>query len=546
MTAIIMLIIFFVIMIGIGIWGMRKTTSLADFFLAGRSIGPWISAMAYGTTYFSAVVFIGFAGKFGWGLGIDVLWIIMGNALFGALAAWFVLGRRTRLMTQNLDTMTMPEFLQERYAGKYLKLASAAIIFIFLVPYCASIFKGLGHLFEANFDISYDIALLIMVGITGIYMILGGYFAITLTECIQGLIMLFVAIAMVAVLIGNAGGLFPSMQAVQEAYHYHTPAAAAGTNWLLLFSLVFMTSFGTWGLPHMIQRFYAIKNAKVIPKAAIATTLFSFIIVFSAYYTGALSHIFYRAPGQAVMTAAPSGLIDEEAAAITTGGEPAAAIAARGQGAALSPDHEAFLTRQSGLEVVPTTAAGGIDFDRIVPDMLYSVLPEFLMALVLLLVLSASMSSLSTLVLVSASAVAIDMYKGHIKPDISKEKSVAAMRLLSGVFIIMSFFLARYEFSLIVTLMSLSWGAVAGSFMAPFLYGLYWKRTTRTGAAAGMATGLTLSITLFFVLGPANAPIASTIAMIAPFIVVPVVSVFTARPDDALLARAFTGIGRRG
>ena len=246
-----------------------------------------------------------------------------------------------------------------------------------------------------------------------------------------------------------------------------------------------MTSFGTWGMPQMVQKFYAIKDENLVKKAAIVTSLFSIVIVFSAYLTGSMSHVFYDALP-------------------VVGGQPA--------------------------------------FDRIVPDMLQKNLPEYLMALVLLLVLSASMSTLSSLVLVSSSSIAIDLYKGHVNPKISKENSVLMMRFLSGVFIVVSYFIARYEFAIIVTLMSLSWGVVAGSFMAPYVYGLYWKRTTKTGVAAGMVTGLVTAISLFYILGPANSPLASSIAMIVPFLVVPLVSVNTEPPDRKLINKAFKGI----
>ena len=487
MIAIILISVFMLTMIGIGIWGMRKTSSLNDFFLGGRNVGPWVSAFAYGTTYFSAVLFIGFAGKLGWGFGLDTLWIAAGNTVFGSLLAWLVLGKRTRRMTKNLEAMTMPEFLQERYQGKYLKIFSAIIIFVFLLPYSASVFKGLGHLFEVNFGISYDIALLIMIGITGVYLVLGGYFAITLTDFIQGLIMLLGCVALLAVMVGNGGGISEVIGKISENYAAHVPAGRRpGT--LLLVSLVFMTSFGTWGLPHMVQKFYAIKNEAVITRAAIATTLFSLVVAFTAYFNGAMSHIFYNE-----------------------------------------------------LPMVNGNPA----FDRLVPDMMTRFLPEGLMALILLLVLSASMSTLSSLVLVSSSSVAIDLYKGHVNPEISAGNSLAMMRFLSAIFIALSYFIARYELGFIVTLMSLSWGAVAGAFMAPYLYGLYWKRTTRAGVVAGMVTGLTLAVVLFYVLGPANSPIASSIAMIAPFFVVPLVSLFTAAPDKAILDRAFAGVGRQ-
>lgn len=484
MLGIIFVSVFLVLMVIIGIWGMKKTSSLNDFFLGGRSIGPWISAFAYGTSYFSAVMFIGFAGKLGWGLGLNVLWISLGNTIFGALLAWLVLGKRTRRMTQNLDAMTMPEFLQERFQGKYIKIFSAVIIFTFLLPYSASVFKGLGHLFEINFNISYDIALFIMIAITGIYLILGGYFAVTLTDFIQGIIMLFGSVAMVAVLVGKAGGLTESISTIIQNYPTHVPLAKQ-PNVILLISLVFMTSFGVWGMPQMVQKFYAIKDEKFIPKAALVTTAFSLIIVFAAYFSGALTHVFFS-----------NGTL-------------------------------------------PTTATG-IAYDKIIPDMLKSNLPDFLMALILLLILSASMSTLSSLVLVSSSSVAIDLYKGHINPNVSKKNSLAMMRFLSAIFIVISYFIARFEFGFIVTLMSLSWGAVSGAFMAAFVYGLFYKGATKIGVVSGMITGLTLSIVLFFVLGPANSPIASSIAIIVPFFVIPIASAFTKKVDKSVIDKAFS------
>jgi SSS family solute:Na+ symporter len=471
-------------MIVIGFWGMKKTFTLSDFFLGGRKIGPWVSAFAYGTTYFSAVIFIGFAGKVGWGFGLRSLWIAFGNAFGGALLAWLVLGRRTRIMTQNLDVMTMPEFLHERYGARYLKIIAALIIFVFLVPYSASVFKGLGHLFEANFHIPYDIALLIMIGITGIYLVLGGYFAVTLTDFIQGIIMLGGALLMVGVLAAKAGGISAAVNTIAQNYSQHVPAAKQ-PGYLALLPLVFMTSFGVWGLPQMVQKFYAIKDERVINKAAIVTTVFAVIITFSAYFTGALAHVF--------------------------------------------------------LDKVPVVNNKPA-FDYIIPQLLTTQLPEILMGIILLLILSASMSTLSSLVLVSASAIAIDLYKGHINPKVAKGESLAMMRFLSGVFVVLSYFIARFELGIIVTLMSLSWGVVAGSFMAPYVYALYWKRTTRFAVNMGMCTGFVLAIVLFFKLGPDKSPFASTIAMIVPFIVIPVMSWFSKPPSKALIEKAFSGI----
>ena len=484
---IVFLVLFLALMTGIGIWGMRRTKTLGDFFLGGRSVGPWVSAVAYGTTYFSAVIFIGFAGTQGWQFGLNALWIALGNGLIGAGAAWVVLAKRTRRMTQNLDSMTMPEFLQERYGAKHLKPMAASIIFFFLLPYSASVFKGLGHLFEKVFGIPYDVALLIMIAFTGLYLILGGYFAIALTDFIQGIIMFVGAALLIGVLSGQDGGYFAMLGKTAEAYKLHIPPERQPTV-LTIISLVFMTSFGTWGLPQMTQKFYAIKNEQVIPKAAIVTTIFALTIGFAAYSTGAFSHVFFD------------------------------------------------------LKSVPKTDAGAIAYDLIVPTLLTQHLPEVLLALILLLVLSASMSTLSSLVLVSSSSIAIDLYPARTDTKTGKDHSVAMMRFLSALFVVISYFISRFQISIIVYLMSLSWGVVSGSFAAPYILGLYSKRVTKAGAYMGLLTGTVVMIALFFILGASNSPLSATIAIIAPFIVVTAVSAFTKPPAKELVNKAFEGL----
>ena len=491
---IVFLALFLALMVGVGLWGMRKTRTLGDFFLGGRTLGPWVSAAAYGTTYFSAVIFIGFAGTQGWQFGLNALWIALGNGLIGAGLAWVVLARRTRRMTQNLDSMTMPEFLQERYGAKHLKPIAASIIFFFLLPYSASVFKGLGHLFEKVFGIPYDTALLIMIGFTGVYLILGGYFAIAVTDFIQAMIMFVVAAVMVLMITHPEGGLFGIVGKISVNYAAHIPIEKQPSA-LTIISLVFMTSFGTWGLPQMTQKFYAIKNEAVIPRAALVTTVFALMIGFVAYYTGAAAHVFFT---------------------------------------------DFTVPKVNGI----------IQYDLIIPSLLTlpGLLPNVMLSLILLLVLSASMSTLSSLVLVSSSAIAIDLYPARLDKTAKKESSVAMMRVLSGVFIIISYFISRFQISIIVYLMSLSWGVVSGAFAAPYILGLYNKKVTKAGAYTGMFTGVATMITLFFVFSKAggrlgfNSPLAASIAIVVPFAVVLLVSLFTTPPQKEILDRAFDGI----
>lgn len=540
MIEVIFLVVFLLAMVGVGVWGLKKTKTVQDFFLGGRSIGPWISAFAYGTTYFSAVIFIGFAGKQGWSFGWNAMWIALGNAGLGALLSWFVLGRRTRRMTSNLDTMTMPEFFQERYEAKWLKAFAAIVIFVFLLPYSASIFQGLGYLFEKVFNLKYDYALLIMIGITGIYLVLGGYFAVTLTDFIQGIIMLGGCVVMVLILGAKAGGFSGLVGRVSGLYNEHFPAVgqAASTmlsyqkrpDWLTVVSLVFMTSFGVWGLPQMVQKFYSVKNEKVIPRAAIITFIFALVIGSTAYFGGALTHVFYTndiakadAKTPLLPVVAKDFKTDEGLSRLDIRVDPVTGLASEKANGQLVSDPKK-------LAVVP---------DRIIPAMMVANLPDLVMAIILLLVLSASMSTLASLVLVSSSAIAIDLYQGHANSAEAKSRSLPLMRFLSGLFVVISYFIASRKIGFIVTLMSLSWGCIAGAFLAPYLLSLYWKRTTKLGVYAGMLTGLATMILLFFLRGAAQSPLWASIAMLAPFPVVVVVSLCTKAPSKEAIDKAF-------
>jgi len=359
-------------------------------------------------------------------------------------------------------------------------MLAVGLIFLFLTAYSASVFKGLGHLFEVNFNISYDYALVVMIAITGVYLVLGGYFAIVVTDFIQGIVMIFGCLALIAVLTVKAGGPVNAVVAIQQRFAEHS--AGVPPDMVLLAALVFMTSFGVWGMPQMVQKFYAVKNESVIAKAAVATFVFSLLVAVTAYYSGALTHVFFDAPP-------------------LVNGKP--------------------------------------DTERLIPELMRTQVPPVLMALILLLILSASMSTLSGLVLVSASSVAIDLYKGHINPSVSKSGSVAVIRMASAVFVAISYLIARYEFAVIVTLMSVSWGVIAGAFAAPYIYGLFWRRATAAGALAGLLVGVAVAIVLFYWLGAAKAPIAASAAIIAPFVVVPVVSFFTRPPESETVERAF-------
>ena len=494
-----MLIVFFAVMIGVGLYCRKHATDVNGFVLGGRSVGPWLTAFAYGTSYFSAVVFVGYAGQFGWKYGIAATWAGIGNALLGSLLAWAVLGRRTRVMTQHLDSATMPQFFEQRFQSKALKLAASAVIFIFLIPYTASLYNGLSRLFGMAFDIDYSICVIVMAILTGIYVIAGGYMATAINDFIQGVIMIVGIIAVIGAVLNSQGGFLEALNKlgqVSDPLVSSTPGifnSFFGPDPINLLGVVLLTSLGTWGLPQMVQKFYAIKSEQAINKGMIISTVFALIVAGGCYFLGGFGRLFADRIG----------------------------------------------VTEAGIPV------GG--YDAVIPTML-SGLPTVLIAVVVVLVLSASMSTLSSLVLASSSTLTLDFLKGNLIKDMDEKKQMRWMKGLIVVFIAISVILAIVQYKSSVTfiaqLMGVSWGALAGAFLAPFLYGLYWKKTTAAGCWASFlfSTVVMLANVVVKPMFPAilQSPInAGAFCMIAGLIIVPVVSAFTKKPDRKHLEDVF-------
>ena len=495
-----LLIVFFAVMVGIGLYCRRHTTDVSGFVLGGRSVGPWLTAFAYGTSYFSAVVFVGYAGQFGWKYGIAATWAGIGNALLGSLLAWAVLGRRTRVMTQHLDSATMPEFFGKRFSSRPLKLAASVIIFIFLIPYTASLYNGLSRLFGMAFDIDYSVCVVVMAVLTGVYVIAGGYMATAINDFIQGIIMIVGIIAVIAAVLNSQGGFLQALESlamVQDETVSSVPGVFAsffGPDPMGLLGVVLLTSLGTWGLPQMVQKFYAIKSESAISKGMVISPAFALIVAGGCYFLGGFGRLF-------------GDRVD---------------VAAEG-------------------------------YDAIIPTML-SGLSSFLIAVVVILVLSASMSTLSSLVLASSSTLTLDFLKELVFPGMDEKRQVRWMRGLVVVFIAISVVLAivqyRSNVTFIAQLMGVSWGALAGAFLAPFLFGLYWKRTTAAACWTSFlfSTVVMLANIFFGSHFPAvlQSPInAGAFCMLAGLVIVPVVSLVTRPPEGERVERIFACYDRQ-
>ncbi|MBQ8198839.1 MAG: sodium/solute symporter [Lachnospiraceae bacterium] len=488
---IIFLVVFFASMLAVGVYSRKHATNVNDFVLGGRTVGPWLTAFAYGTSYFSAVVFVGYAGQFGYKYGLSSTWIGIGNAVLGSLVAWVVLGRRTRVMTNHLQATTMPDYFGKRYNSNALRVAASAIAFIFLIPYTASVYNGLSRLFGMAFDIPYSVCVIAMAVLTGVYVILGGYMATAINDFIQGIIMIFGIIAVIAAVLNGQGGF---INAVKELAELESDVALTmgqkgaftsffGPDPMNLVGVVVLTSLGTWGLPQMVHKFYAIKDEKSIRSGTIISTFFAVVVSGGCYFLGGFGRLF---------------------------------------------DTPAI-----------HNADGSVVYDAIIPSML-STLPDMLVGIVIVLVLSASMSTLSSLVLTSSSTLTLDVIKGNIIKDMSEKKQVLCMRILLVFFIAISVILALDPPTFIAQLMGISWGALAGAFLAPFLYGLYWKKVTRASVWASFIVGVGITVSNIFLKYIASPINAGAIAMVAGLIVVPLVSLITPKMKEEEVDKIFT------
>ena len=492
-----MLVLFFGSMIGVGFYCRKHSTDVNGFVLGGRSVGPWLTAFAYGTSYFSAVVFVGYAGQFGWNFGVASTWAGIGNAIIGSLMAWAILGRRTRVMSQHLNSATMPQFFEGRYGSKNLKLAAAVIIFVFLIPYTASLYNGLSRLFGMAFNIDYSVCVIAMAALTAVYVIVGGYMATAINDFIQGMIMLVGIVAVIVAVLKNQGGFteafYKLSQVTDPAVSQNAGAFTSffGPAPLSLLGVVLLTSMGTWGLPQMVQKFYAIKSEKSISKGMIISTVFALVVAGGCYFLGGFARLIF-------------------------------------------PSEEAM------------KAAGG--FDAIIPTMLADLSP-ILVGVVVVLVLSASMSTLSSLVMASSSTLTLDFIKGTLAKKMTEKKQLLTLRIFIAVFIAISVAIAivQYKASLgfIAQLMGISWGALAGAFLGPFLYGLYWKRTSKASVwvCFGFSVVVMVANMVAKPLFPAllQSPInCGVFCMLSGLVLVPVVSLLTKAPDQAHIAQVFS------
>lgn len=467
--------------VAIGLVFRKRADSVEGFVLGGNKAGAWLTAFAYGTSYFSAVIFVGYAGQFGWKFGISAVWIGVGNAVLGSLLAWLLLGKRTRSQTRALKSATMPDYFGKRFNSERLRLASAAIIFVFLIPYTASLYNGLSRIFGVAFNVPYEVCVVAMAVLTCVYVVAGGYFATAVNDLIQGIIMIVGIFLIIGAVLGEKGGFSSAvaqLAQVSDAELGAAPGAFAslfGPDPGALLSVIVLTSLGAMGMPQMIHKFYAIDSRRAIRAGTVISTVFALVVAGGCYLLGGFSRLF-------------ANEID--------------------------------------------LSAG---YDAIMPTIV-SRLPDALLGIVVVMVMSASMSTLSSLVMTSSSTLTLDLIKPKLAPNMSEKKQLRVIRVLIVAFVAVSVVIALFQYNtqsnFIAQLMGVSWGALAGSFIGPFVFGLYSKRTTRAAVWSSFAFGIGLTLGNM-VFGFFSSPVmAGAVAIVGSLVIVPLVSLITPRPTD--------------
>lgn len=409
----------------------KKVTRASDLTVGGRNAGAWLSALSYGTAYFSAVMFVGYAGATGWNFSLYGVLAGLGNAVFGSYLAWKLLARRTRDVSYRLKIKSMPQFFELRYGSKGLRTFSSVIMFIFLIPYSASVYKGLASVCNVVLDIPEMTCMIIIAAVAALLLVFGGYMAQVRADFVQGIIMMF-GVALMIFFVVRCDAVGGARGIAEFAENGGLPSLSS-SQWVSLMATVLMTSFGTWGLPQMVQKYFGIKNDDQAKKGIIISTFFALLVSGGGYFIGSLGHMFF--------------------------------------------------------DKMPE---GGQDY--IVPNMLKSAsLPSVLLGVILVLLISASVSTLASISLTAGSIFSLDIIKEKFDKSISDKNLKILIKAVCFLFVACSFVVANTD-TPILDMMSYSWGIISGSFMAAYLLPLYCKKINRIGAFASVASGFAIAV----------------------------------------------------
>lgn len=425
--------VYVVFIAAVGIMGAKKSKNITEFTVGKRNAGAWLSAFSYGTAYFSAVMFIGYAGGTGWKYGLWGILPGVGNAIIGSLLAWLVLAKKTREITRQHKIKSMPQLFEKRFHSTGMKNFCTAVIFLFLIPYSASVYKGLTSVCSVLLDVEENVCMIVIALASLLIVVLGGYGATLKADFVQGAVMLVgVVLLIISVMKSDTvGGFTEGLRAIAEETKALnlTPASHVG-----LWATVLMTSFGTWGLPQMIHKYYGIRDNHEVKRGTVISTFFALVVAGGGYFIGSLAHLFFN-----------------------------------------------------NLDEIPGAGAGKTDY--LIPHMLkMSQISDVLIGVILVLLIAASVSTLSSITITATSTLTMDFLAPVVMKTTDKVKEARTTKILCVVFVMLSYAIANSN-TPILDMMSYSWGIISGSFLAPYALSLYCKKLNTKGAWAGILSG---------------------------------------------------------
>jgi SSS family solute:Na+ symporter len=443
----IFMFLFAVMFTFLGYLGYKKTKTAEDYFVAGRKMGAIVIAFSYGATFISAVALIGFSGIASI-YGHSILWLAFLNIFVGIFIAFVFYGFRTRKMGLSLNAMTLPEILGNRFNSTKLQAVSGLIIAVFMVAYTSAVFLAIASLFEVTFGIPYATCVIIFTVVVGVYLIVGGLYAVMWTHAIQGVLMLAGMLILTLGIYAMLGGVGPAHEAAASLTPkilegIGSPAATQAPNgltsmppflsqpFMMILTLIFGVGIGVLAQPQLITRYLTAKDEKALRRAIPYGGIFILLMTFTAFSIGPLCNV---------------------------------------------------LMVNNGLTYPGTP-------DKVVPLIVSEVFPQWFVFFFLFAVLAAAMSTASALFHTAGASIGRDVFEKGLLKGISHEKSVKITRIATIIIIVATLIITLNPLDVVAFMCAFFFGLMACTFLAPYTFMLYWKKTSRAGAWAGMLGG---------------------------------------------------------
>lgn len=435
LSTLISFILYFMLMLGIGIYFFRRNKNMGDYFLGGRQLNSWVTALSAQASDMSGWLLMGLPAA-AYMSGMSASWIAIGLAV-GTYLNWkFIAAPLRKFTAVSGDSITIPEYLQNRFQNKsgLIRSVCAIIITVFFLIYTASAFNAGAKLFVQVFGLKYFPALLISSVIIIAYTFLGGFWAVCWTDFIQGILMLIaIVIVPIAAVAATPDFSISSLSELANGTYLNFVRNADGNVSILSILSDFAWCLGYFGMPHILTRFMAIKSSKMIKKSRIIAMSWVLISLTAAICVGIFGYSYLASKGIFFETAAQAEVVFMDLV----------------------------------MKIVPPAVAG----------------------VLLSAILAAVMSTADSQLLVTASAVSNDLYKAVFRKDASEKETMWVSRIAVLVIAVLAFFMAMDENNSVMGLVSYAWAGLGSAFGPVILLSLFWKRMTVKGALAGMVVG---------------------------------------------------------